>query len=108
MQYLVVLVLMLGLTVLTVAGFLGLSYGFGVLLRGRGARPSGPPAELAAQFEADREWYEDLPLWQRNIVTVWWLANRYLCSLHERGEAGEPASPVARALPTGQGPTQRL
>ncbi len=80
MQYLMVLLVMAGVIVLMVAIVLGISYGIGVLLYSRTRIPADPAnTDACAQCQADRDWYEGLPIWQRNVVTAWWLANRYLC-----------------------------
>jgi hypothetical protein len=79
MQYLMVLLLMVGVIVMMVAAVVGISYAMGAYLYSRGAgRPGGP--DPCVQCQADRDWYEDLPLWQRSVVTAWWLANRYQCA----------------------------
>ena len=77
MQYLMVLLLIVGVVFLMVAAVLGISYGFGVWLNSRGAPHE---ANVCAQCQADRDWYEELPIWQRSLVTAWWLANRYQCA----------------------------
>ena len=77
MQYLMVLLVMAGVVVLMIAGFLGLSYAFGAWLNSRGAAHEADPC---AQCQADRDWYEALPVWQRSVVTAWWLTNRYQCA----------------------------
>ena len=77
MQYVMVLLLMAGVIVLMIAGVLGLSYAVGAWLYSRDAAHAGDPC---AQCQADRDWYEELPLWQRSVVTAWWLANRYQCA----------------------------
>jgi len=80
MQYLMVLLLSAGVLVLMVGLVLGASYGLGVFLHLRA--DSG--ADLAytdpcASCRADRDWYDELPAWKRNLVAAWWLANRYRC-----------------------------
>ena len=81
MQYLMVLLVSAGVFLLMVAAILGASYGLGVLLRTRGgALDASSAADPCARFQADREWYEGLPGWQRSLITAWWLTNRYLCS----------------------------
>ena len=77
MQYLMVVLLMVGVFVLMVAAVLGISYALGAYLSSRGAARASDPC---AQFEADRDWYEELPIWKRTVVTAWWLANRYQCA----------------------------
>jgi hypothetical protein len=78
MQYLMVLLLMVGVVFLMVAAVLGLSYAFGAYLN---SRDSAHAADPCAQCEADRDWYEELPVWQRSMATAWWLANRYQCAV---------------------------
>jgi hypothetical protein len=81
MQYLMVLLLSLGVFVLMVSAVLGISYALGALLHSRSASYADPlNTDPCAQCYADRSWYEDLPLWKRNLVTAWWLANRYRCA----------------------------
>jgi hypothetical protein len=77
MQYVMVLLLMVGVIVLMVAAVLGFSYALGMYLSARGAARSPDPC---AQCEADRDWYEELPIWKRTVVTAWWLTNRYQCA----------------------------
>ncbi len=81
MQFLMVLLVMIGVIVLMLAALAGISYGIGAYMNshdGAGADPSD--TDPCAQCRADRYWYEDLPIWKQNLVTVWWLANRYRCS----------------------------
>lgn len=81
MQFLMVLLVMTGVIVLMLAALLGISYGFGVFINSRdGSRMSSSSTDPCAQCRADHDWYEDLPIWKRNLVTVWWLVNRYRCS----------------------------
>jgi hypothetical protein len=81
MQYLMVLLVMTGVFVLGVAVVLGISYGIGAMMHSRGSTASVPAgADPCAQCQADRDWYEGLPIWKRNVVTAWWLANRYQCA----------------------------
>ena len=78
MQYLMVLFLIIGIIVLMIAAILGISYGIGRFLNTRdGARADPSNKDPCAQCQADREWYEGLPIWQQNVVTAWWLVNRY-------------------------------
>jgi hypothetical protein len=78
MQYLMVLFLIIGIIVLMIAAILGISYGIGMYLNNReGARADPSNKDPCAQCQADREWYEGLPIWQQNVVTAWWLVNRY-------------------------------
>ena len=78
MQYMMVLLLMVGVIVLMVALVLGISYALGAYLNSRGAAHAPDPC---AQCAADRDWYEELPVWKRSVVTAWWLANRYQCAV---------------------------
>ena len=82
MQLLTVLFLIIGISIAMLAAVLGISYGLGAYLNSR-ARLANPSAgaDVCAQFQADREWYEELPMWQRNLLIAWWLANRYLCNV---------------------------
>ena len=78
MQYLMVLFLIIGIIVLMVAAVLGISYGIGQYLNTRdGTRADPSNKDPCAQCQADREWYEGLPSMQQNLVTAWWLVNRY-------------------------------
>jgi hypothetical protein len=91
MDYLVLLLLILGITVFMLGAFLALSYGLGALLNAR--RTGASEDDPGARFEADRDWYENLPMWQRNVAIVWWLANRYLSNTHaRRGVHGDGAA----------------
>lgn len=77
MQILMVLLLIIGVTVVMVGGFLGLSFAFGMYIHSReGTRVRLADPDPCAQCHADREWYEALPIWQKNAVTAWWWANR--------------------------------
>jgi hypothetical protein len=81
MQYLMVLLLSLGVFVLMVACVFGMSYAIGSILHSRYASYADPlNTDPCAQCHADRAWYEDLPLWKRNLVTTWWLVNRCCCA----------------------------
>lgn len=78
MQYLMLLLLMAGVVVLMLATLLGVSYALGAFLN---SREASHESEACAQCQADRDWYEELPMWKRNAVTAWWLANRYHCAV---------------------------
>jgi hypothetical protein len=81
MQYLMVLLVSAGVFLLMTAAVLGVSYALGALMRSQvGAGSSPSDADPCARFQADRDWYEGLPIWQRSLITAWWLANRYLCA----------------------------
>lgn len=79
MQFLALLFLMLGVIVIMVASILGLSYGVGVYWYSREG-PVVPPADPdpCAQCEADHGWYHGLPIWKRNVISVWWWVNRLI------------------------------
>ena len=80
MQYLMVLLLSVCVFVAMIGIVLGVSYALGALIHSRtGGSPEPGNTDPCAQCEADRSWYEDLPIWKRNLVTAWWLANRYRC-----------------------------
>jgi hypothetical protein len=82
MQHIIVLFIIIGIFIFMVAAVLGISYGLGVFMNSRGRAAMGPAAaDPCARFEADRDWYEELPLWQRQVVIAWWLANRYLSNV---------------------------
>jgi len=82
MQILMVLLLIIGIIVLMIAIIMGISYGIGTLMNSRnGTRADPSNKDPCAQCQADRDWYEGLPSSTQNVVTVWWLANRYLCSV---------------------------
>ncbi len=82
MQYLMVLLLIIGVIVLMIAAVLGISYGIGAYLYSLDrVRPDSTNTDPCAQCQADRDWYEDLPIWKRNVVTAWWLSNRYSCAV---------------------------
>ena len=81
MHYLMVLLVMIGVIVFMVAVVLGISYGIGAWLYSKTRIPADPAnTDACAQCQADRDWYEALPIWQKNVVMAWWLTNRYLCS----------------------------
>lgn len=81
MQYLMVLLLIIGVIVLMIAAVLGISYGVGAYMYSRDSvRPESGDTDPCAQCQADRNWYEELPIWKRNVVTAWWLTNRYMCA----------------------------
>ena len=81
MQYLMVLLVMSGVLLLGIGVVLGISYALGAAMHSREASPLDPAnTDKCAQCQADRDWYENLPIWKRNVVTAWWLANRYQCA----------------------------
>jgi len=79
MQALIVLFLVVFLSVVGFAAFLGLSFAFGAYLNSRaGSRADG--RDLCAQCNADNEWYQALPSWQQSVAIAWWWVNRYQCN----------------------------
>lgn len=81
MQYLMVLLVIIGVLMLGVAALLAISYGLGALMYSRdGIRADPSDADPCAQCHADRDWFEGLPIWKQNVVTAWWWANRYTCA----------------------------
>lgn len=78
MRFLTVLFSVLSVVALIVAVLAGMSYGLGQYLYLRRivtALPSG--TDDSAQFNADRDWYDALPLWEKIAIMTWWLVNRY-------------------------------
>lgn len=74
--------LIIGVTVVMVGGFLGVSYALGSYLHSRECVRAGPAvSDPCAQYHADRDWYEALPFWQQSAVIAWWLANRFACAV---------------------------
>ena len=80
MQYLMVLVVTVGIFVVMAAVILGISYALGAAMRSRAAPADPSSADPCAQCQADRDWYEELPMWKRSVAMVWWLVNRYSCA----------------------------
>lgn len=81
MQYLMVLLVSAGVFLLMIAVVLGVSYALGALMRSQDSGAASPTGgDPCVQFQADRDWYEGLPAWQRSVIAAWWLANRYLCA----------------------------
>jgi len=80
MQYLMVLLVMAGIVLVMAAVLAGMSYALGMAMYSRAALAQVITTDACAQCEADREWYEGLPAWQRSLVLAWWLANRYACA----------------------------
>jgi len=80
MTLLTVLVLIVGVFVVMIAAFVGISYGLGHFFRSRTvAKTRVADKDPCAQCNADRDWYEGLPLWKQNAVSVWWWVNRIRC-----------------------------
>ncbi len=80
MQYLMVLIMMAGIFLVMAAALFGMSYALGVAMHSRAALAVTGASDACAQCEADREWYEGLPAWQRTLAMAWWIANRYTCT----------------------------
>ena len=80
MQYLMVLMVMAGVVLIMVAAIFGTSYLLGAAMRSGVAPADAAEADPCAQCQADRDWYEDLPMWKRNLALAWWLANRFACA----------------------------
>jgi hypothetical protein len=82
MEWLVILLLIVGVTVVMVAGFMGVSFGLGAYLYSREgfeARPTD--SDPCTQCYAERDWYEGLPSWKQSAVAAWWGAKRLSCLL---------------------------
>jgi len=78
MQFIMVLLLIIGVAVLMVACFIGISYALGVHLNRRdGTIAFATERDPCAQCNADRDWYLTLPSWQQTAITAWWWANRF-------------------------------
>ena len=78
MQFVIVLLLIVGVVVLMAAVFVAISYGLGVYVYSReGVMASPGDRDPCAQCSADRDWYMTLPLWKQNALSAWWWANRF-------------------------------
>ena len=78
MQFLTLLVLIIGVAVVMVVFFSAVSYALGVHLNGRsGTIAIGSERDPCAQCNADRDWYLSLPSWQQTAIMAWWWANRF-------------------------------
>ena len=78
MQVLLLLLLIIGVVVLTIAGFAGISFALGAhLYRRDGHRVVVTERDPCAQCNADRDWYLTLPYWQQTTITAWWWVNRF-------------------------------
>lgn len=78
MRFLMVLFSVLSVVALMGAVLAGFSYGLGRYLYLRrivSARPGD--TDDATLCNADRDWYDALPLWERVLIMAWWLVNRY-------------------------------
>jgi hypothetical protein len=82
MEFLMILLVMIGAAVAMGAGVLGCSYALGRFFYNREAGwPVRQPTDACARCAADVEWYEALPAWKQTAITGWWLANRLLCAV---------------------------
>ena len=80
MQFLTILLLIVGVTVAMGAGAIGCSYVLGRFFYSQEAGfPVAMPSEDCARCSADAEWYASLPTWKQAIAAGWWLTNRVLC-----------------------------
>jgi hypothetical protein len=78
MQFLTLMVLIIGVAVVMVVFLSAVSYAFGVHLNGRsGTVALKSDRDPCAQSNADRDWYFSLPYWQQTAITAWWWANRF-------------------------------
>ena len=78
MRLLTVLFVVLVGLVLMIAVVAGISYGLGWFFYSRQSVTARPEdTDPCAQCNADREWYDALPLWEKTVILVWWLVNRY-------------------------------
>ena len=78
MQLLIVLFLVVLLTVVGLAVFLGLSYWLGAYLNSRtGSKADPRDTNPCAQCNADLVWYQELPGWQQIVAMAWWWVNRF-------------------------------
>ena len=78
MQFITLLLLIVGVAVLMVVFFSAVSYALGVHLYSRGGTIAlATERDPCAQCNADRDWYLALPYWQQTAITAWWWANRF-------------------------------
>jgi len=78
MQFIMLVLLIIGVSVLMVAGFVGISYAFGMhLYRRNGTIAFATERDPCAQCNTDRDWYQTLPSWQQTAITAWWWVNRF-------------------------------
>jgi len=78
MQIILLLLLIIGVAVLMVAGFAGISFAVGLhLYRRNGTIAFASERDPCAQCNADRDWYLTLPYWQQTAITAWWWINRF-------------------------------
>ena len=81
MQFLSVLLLIVGVMVVVGAGTIGCSYALGRFFYAQEAGlPASLPSEECARCAADAEWYAALPGWKQAVTAGWWLTNRVLCA----------------------------
>ena len=78
MQFILLLLLIIGVTVVMALVLAGISYAFGVQLHRRNGTLAVPTErDPCAQSNADLDWYLSLPYWQQYAITAWWWANRF-------------------------------
>jgi len=81
MQFLTILLLIIGVTVAMGASAIGCSYVLGRFFYSQEAGfPVPIPSEQCARCAADAEWYASLPGWKQALTAGWWLTNRILCA----------------------------
>jgi hypothetical protein len=81
MQFLTILLLIVGVTVAMGASAIGCSYVLGQFFyRQEAGWPASAPSEDRARCDADAEWYASLPAWKQAVTAGWWLTNRVLCA----------------------------
>lgn len=82
MEFLMILLVIIGVTVATGAGLIGFSYALGRFFYNREAGwPAPMPSEACERCAADAEWYANLPAWKQTVIAGWWLANRVICAM---------------------------
>jgi hypothetical protein len=78
LNFLTLIVLIIGVAVMMVVFLSAVSYALGVHLNGRGGTVAfASDRDPCAQCNADRDWYMTLPYWQQTAITAWWWANRF-------------------------------
>ncbi len=81
MQFLSIVLLIVGVMVAMGAGAIGGSYVLGRFFHSQEAGwPASMPSEDCARCAADAEWYAGLPAWKQAVTAGWWLMNRILCA----------------------------
>ena len=79
MRLLTVLFNVLIMFLVMVAVVAGISYLAGRYLYSlETVSPSPGDTDPCAQCNADRAWFETLPVWKKTVILAWWLVNRYL------------------------------